>query len=672
MTANERVQTGPGAGRPERVGAPGAARFVLLLLALCIGGPPATADAASTSAKPGAAKGVDHREAPRLPGFDGRTLDGKYLATSSFSGKRLLIFCFNPSLEQATVFAQALAKIAPDRTKYNFAIAGVAMGLDPANARAFATKHRLDFPIFDDSKADIGARLGLQSPIVLIGADSEGRVGLAMAGAEDGVDVRAAAVESRIRDFLRMPTAGTAPAGALDQRPLAPQFEAERLEGDEPFRLVDLAGKPVVLMFFLPSCPHCQSALRFLREELARFPAKSRPLLIGVSIDGRAYSVEATLASEKLDFFPVLLDPDREIATAYGAFAGVPDIVMIDASRRIAYRSTGWADARDPNLMRMRLARLAGTEVPMLLDANGFSGNEKCAVCHAQETATWRFTEHAVAFDTLVTRGADHDPECVRCHVVGFGQPGGYSESARQSYLENVGCETCHGMGGGHLGAKAKTTTMAATADFEPACERCHDTKHSLGFDYASFLPKVSHVAIAALGDADRERRLAGRGQPRDLLPARAAFIGSRACKSCHEHEYAIWSSSAHARSVESLRKDGKDDVAGCVRCHVTGYGRPGGFPDGGKVRANEDLARVGCESCHGPGGEHAKEGGKNPGGIVKLADKCDSCVILQICGSCHDDTNDPEFRFKVTHKIDVQRHSSPREAGSAKPLGSS
>jgi peroxiredoxin len=654
-----------GPGRPTaRVSVLGAARLVALLLAVGVGGLPATAEGASTSAKTPGPRSADHPEAPRLPALDGRTLDGKYLATSSFSGKRLLLFCFNPSIEHATAYAHALANVAAERTRHNFAIVGVAMGLDPANARAFAAKHRLDFPIFDDSKLEIGARLGLQSPVVLLGADSEGRVGLAMVDLEDGAEVRSAAVEARVRDFLRIPKAGAAPTGSLDQRPVAPQFEAERLAGGDRFRLADLAGKPVVLAFFLPDCSHCQSALRFLKEELARIPAKSRPVLVGVSIDSRSYSVETTLAEKQLDFFPVLLDPDREIATAYGAFAGVPDIVLIDASGRIAYRGTGWVDKRDPNLMRMRLARLAGTDVPMLLEAGGFSGNDKCAVCHPQETATWRFTEHALAFDTLVTRGADHDPECVRCHVVGFGEPGGYSEAGREKHFENVGCETCHGQGGGHLAAKPK----AAATDYRPACERCHDAKHSLGFDYASFLPKVSHVAIAALTDSDRAQKIAGRGQPRDLLPTSAAWVGSDACRSCHEHEYAVWSSSAHARSIESLRKERKDAETDCLRCHVTGHGRPGGFPDGGRVRANEDLARVGCESCHGPGGEHIKNGGKLPGGIVKLADKCDSCVILQICGACHDDANDPEFRFKVADKINAQRHGSSNEAAAPKP----
>jgi hypothetical protein len=58
-------------------------------------------------------------------------------------------------------------------------------------------------------------------------------------------------------------------------------------------------------------------------------------------------------------------------------------------------------------------------------------------------------------------------------------------------------------------------------------------------------------------------------------------------------------------------------------------------------------------------------------GSIVSLGDKCDSCVILQICGSCHDEANDPQFEFEVQEKIDRQRHGTI-EAGTGKPLGTS
>ncbi len=74
------------------------------------------------------------------------------------------------------------------------------------------------------------------------------------------------------------------------------------------------------------------------------------------------------------------------------------------------------------------------------------------------------------------------------------------------------------------------------------------------------------------------------------------------------------------------------------------------------------------CESCHGPGSEHVAEGSTKLGSIVSLGDKCDSCVILQICGCCHDDANDPGFEFEVLDKIEAQRHGTI-EAGTGEPL---
>lgn len=637
--------------------------LVLLLLAT-VGIATPAAGAASADGK------ADAADASRLPAFEGRTLDGKRLATSSFAGKRLVLLCFNPGVEQSVVYAQALARVATERRRHNFEVAGVAMGLDPASKREFVAAHGLDFPILDDSDGDIAARLGLQSPVMLVGTDGEGRVGLAMLGFENGEEISATTIEGRIREYLRLDHGDDAADGRLEVLPAAPVFEAPRVSRGEPFRLADAKGRPVVLTFFLSTCRHCQDALGFFQAELARVPEKSRPVFVGIATDTHTYGVEAELRAKGISFFPVYEDPGRRIAEAYGSFARVPDIVMIDASGRIVHRRTGWNEKRDPDVMRMVLARLAGTKVPMLLARDGYSGNDACAVCHPQETAAWRFTEHSLAFDTLVTRGADRDPKCVGCHVVGFGDRGGWTEAGREAHLENVGCESCHGRGGGHLDAKGKPTEAVAARSYQPSCERCHDATHSLGFEYASFLPKVSHAAILAMGDAARAELVAGRDRPRDLLPATSAIVGSQACKRCHEQEYAAWSRSAHARSVRTLEIKGKNDEAGCVRCHVTGYGRAGGFAEDARARHGEDLARVGCESCHGPGEAHVKAEGKSPAGIVALADKCESCVILQICGSCHDDANDPGFRFDVARKIDVQRHGTTKKASPAAGKG--
>jgi hypothetical protein len=89
----------------------------------------------------------------------------------------------------------------------------------------------------------------------------------------------------------------------------------------------------------------------------------------------------------------------------------------------------------------------------------------------------------------------------------------------------------------------------------------------------------------------------------------------------------------------------------------------PGGFPKDGKPADHADLANVGCESCHGPGGAHVGADAPRVGTIVSLTDKCGSCVILQICGTCHDDANDPGFEFAVEKKIEAQKHGTIQPA---------
>jgi peroxiredoxin len=622
---------------------------------------PEAEPAAATTAAAAAAAPSARRERP-LPAFGGWTLDGKRLEISSLLGKRAVVFFFNPEVKSTEPVARAVAAVAAQRAEHNFEIVGVAVGSNPDRARAFLQQHRLEFPVIDDSSARIASRFGLRTPLALLGVDAEGYVVFGLSSFPADGDAQTLA-EKELRSALRLPS--TAAAG--ERNPLAPTFVDEVLDGDAPFDLAQQRGRPVLLLFFLHTCPHCHEFLEFAKEELAKFAPEKRPVLVGVELTGRTYAVRDALKRDGLDFFPVLFDRKGEIREAYGVFGAVPDVVLIDASGRIAARSQGFSRETDAPLLRMRLAKLAGTPVPMLLRKTGFSGNEACGICHEAEHATWQLTTHAGAFDTLVRHGSDSDAECVACHVVGFQQAGGYEIAKRQAELEDVGCESCHGRGGPHL-----SPGFVEGGDYSRACATCHDEKHSLGFAYPSFLPRISHAANAhllTLPAAERERMLAERGAVRSsLLPTAAKHVGSEACRSCHPAEHERWAVGPHAAAFATLEKAGHAQDAKCVACHTTGFGRPGGFPKDGKAADHPDLARVGCESCHGPGGDHVAEGAPRRGNIVSLGDKCDSCVILQICGSCHDDANDPGFEFEVLDKIEATRHGTI-EAGTGRPL---
>jgi peroxiredoxin len=618
---------------------------------------------------PKASSKYTRKERP-LPAFSGWTLDDEKLAISSLIGKRLVIFFFTPGVEEAPIVAEAVTNLTGFRGKYNFEIVGIAAGSDRETARKFAQQQGLDFPVIDDSSAAIARRLGLGVPIAILGVDAEGYftfgLGQFPTTGPDGVKV----AEDALRTSLRLPALAKESVPEFGTRPVAPTFSGDVLDGDEPFDLAAQRGRPVVLIFFLYTCPHCHEAMASMKKILAEMPENQRPVLVGVEATGRTAVVREKLANLGLDFFPVLFDRDGDIRNLYGVFGSVPDIFLIDAQGHIAARIEGWREETDLPLLRMRLAQLAGVEVPLLLRSKGYSGNDNCGVCHESEHTTWMLTRHAQAFNTLVKHGEASDPECVGCHVVGYEEPGGFEGAIETPYLEHVGCETCHGRGGPHL-----SPDLVEDGDYAPVCVSCHDAKHSLGFDYATFLPRVSHEAnehLLSLPLEEKRKRLEQLGVRRsNLLPNTAEIVGSDACESCHEKEFATWLKSGHAHAGATLlsAKEGFD--AGCLKCHTTAIGREGGFPSDGALETHLDLGRVGCESCHGPGGDHVGEEAPRIGTIVSLGDKCHSCVVLKLCGGCHDEANDPGFEFSIQERIEKQRHGTI-EPGTGEPKDAS
>ncbi|MFV1959618.1 MAG: multiheme c-type cytochrome, partial [Planctomycetota bacterium] len=95
---------------------------------------------------------------------------------------------------------------------------------------------------------------------------------------------------------------------------------------------------------------------------------------------------------------------------------------------------------------------------PTYADAEraSYVGSGRCVSCHEAIYRDWLATPHARALVTLENRGSHWNPECVRCHVVGFqrfndGRWGrmasGFRDPARTPFLGGVGCESCHGPG---------------------------------------------------------------------------------------------------------------------------------------------------------------------------------------------------------------------------------
>ncbi len=117
-------------------------------------------------------------------------------------------------------------------------------------------------------------------------------------------------------------------------------------------------------------------------------------------------------------------------------------------------------------------------------------------------------------------------------------------------------------------------------------------------------------------------------------------YVGFKKCQPCHPKEVSSWSNSKHARSLESLIKNKKQNDLNCLPCHVTSVSLNN--PTVALQLPNE-LKNVGCEVCHGPGKNHSNSPQSNS--MISLPQK-------SVCLSCHTNKRDDTFNYLLDIKL--------------------
>ncbi|MBI5598879.1 MAG: hypothetical protein HY890_03980 [Deltaproteobacteria bacterium] len=118
-----------------------------------------------------------------------------------------------------------------------------------------------------------------------------------------------------------------------------------------------------------------------------------------------------------------------------------------------------------------------------------YLGDASCDACHQPFMEGWKNTRHAGAFVALEKAGKSKDPECVRCHSVGYGEEGGFYSVTLTPGLANVQCEACHGPGKGHVSDFTKPMRPVG----EDVCLRCHTRENSPDFVFKIYFEKIRH-----------------------------------------------------------------------------------------------------------------------------------------------------------------------------------
>jgi hypothetical protein len=152
-------------------------------------------------------------------------------------------------------------------------------------------------------------------------------------------------------------------------------------------------------------------------------------------------------------------------------------------------------------------------------------------------------------------------------------------------------------------------------------------------------------------------------------------FIGATKCKTCHKkpevgEQFVLWEKSKHAQAYAALASDKAKEIAAakgienaqeadeCLKCHVTGHGAAAELL-GTKYDKTEG---VGCESCHGAGGDYYKKkamvaimSGEIEGASLGL-----TIPDEKTCITCHNEESPTFEGFKFEEMVKKIAHPIP------------
>lgn len=145
--------------------------------------------------------------------------------------------------------------------------------------------------------------------------------------------------------------------------------------------------------------------------------------------------------------------------------------------------------------------------------------------------------------------------------------------------------------------------------------------------------------------------------EPKPEAKSANAYVGDteKKCTMCHKAQVEAWKKWAMAKAWDKLSDADKKNDA-CVKCHVTGYGKEGGWVS---IEKTPNLVGVQCEACHGPATEHMK---------VPMADKEKRKATMskpteETCKACHIKEGNPNFKeFKFAEAVKTLADHLPKK----------
>jgi len=125
--------------------------------------------------------------------------------------------------------------------------------------------------------------------------------------------------------------------------------------------------------------------------------------------------------------------------------------------------------------------------------------------------------------------------------------------------------------------------------------------------------------------------------------------VGPETCKACHPAAYEVWRNGPHARSLDGLPAQNRNDPR-CLSCHS---------PD-----ADDGISAITCEACHGPGRIYSAPYVMRDAELARALGLVDPGE--KSCLACHGESAPSLVRFEYAKKLLLIDHWTRERAAQA------
>ena len=263
------------------------------------------------------------KETPYAPDFTLQTTSGETVSLSDFRGKPVMLIFWKINCAACQFQMPYTQAFYDELSSETIAVLTINVGDSASAAQDYVTSRRLTFPVLLDRQGKVAQMYGLPGVPMTFLIDSEGIMKAYKIGAFQSQEEMENAIKGVFPSLTLKPKIETGP----EIGNLAPDFTLQTING-QGITLNESRGKTVLLNFWVNSCAACVDEMPYFQTVFDE-QANEELVVLAINCGESSQTVKSIVDGLELTF-PMLLDPDGKVCTAYKH--GAPTTFLIDSN----------------------------------------------------------------------------------------------------------------------------------------------------------------------------------------------------------------------------------------------------------------------------------------------------------------------------------------------------